>query len=89
MNRRPAAAAMQRKRLAYLRAKKDDASCNVETRDGHPHTLNDAQVEGQVKLGRRFMATYRNTFRALANRKGSRRDPTSGAGASHDSAHST
>ena len=70
MKRKPAATAMQRKRLAYLRAKKDDAPCNVGTRDGHPPTLNDAQVEEQVKLGRLFVARYRNTFRALANREG-------------------
>lgn len=76
MRRRSAAAAMQRKRLAYLRAKKDDASCNVETRDGHQHTPDDRQVEERVKLGREFMAKYRDTLRALANRPGSRRDRT-------------
>jgi len=78
---------MQKKRLANLKAKKDDASCNVETRDGHQHTLNDAQVEEQLKLGRRFMETYRDTFRALANRMGP--EGAQHQGANHDSAHST
>jgi len=78
-----------KKNLVRLKAKKDGALCVAETRDGHVPIPHDPQIENQLKLGREFMARYRNTFRALANRKRSRRGPTSGAGVNHDSANST
>ena len=52
--------------LVRLRVKEDDALFAVETPDGYLLTPYDPQVEKQLKLGREFMAKYRDTFRALA-----------------------
>jgi putative addiction module antidote len=53
--------------LARLGVKKGDALFAVETPDGYLLTPYDPQVEKQLKLGREFIAKYRDTFRALAN----------------------
>lgn len=52
--------------LVRLRVTKDDALFAVETPDGYLLTPYDPEVERQLKLGREFMARYRDTFRALA-----------------------
>ena len=52
--------------LIRLRVKEDDALFAVETPEGYLLTPYDPQVEKQLKLGREFMAKYRDTFRALA-----------------------
>ena len=49
-----------------MRVKEDDALFAVETPDGYLLTPYDPEVERQLKLGREFMAKYRDTFRALA-----------------------
>ena len=56
---------MPGKMQADPRAKKAETSFAVEARGWNPRTPNDRQVDVQVKLGREFMASYRNTFRAL------------------------
>ena len=52
--------------LIRLRVKEDDALFAVETPEGYLLTPYDPHVESQLKLGREFMAEYRDTFRALA-----------------------
>ena len=52
--------------LIRLRVKEDDALFVVETPEGYLLTPYDPKVEKQMKLGREFMAKYRDTFRALA-----------------------
>ena len=52
--------------LVRLRVKEDDSLFAVETPDGYLLTPYDPEVEKQLKLGREFMARYRDTFRALA-----------------------
>ena len=52
--------------LIRLRVKEDDALFAVETPEGYLLTPYDPQVERQMKLGREFMAKYRDAFRALA-----------------------
>ncbi|HYA61641.1 MAG TPA: AbrB/MazE/SpoVT family DNA-binding domain-containing protein [Candidatus Sulfotelmatobacter sp.] len=52
--------------LIRLRVKEDDALFAVETPEGYLLTPYDPQVEKQLKLGREFMAKYRDAFRALA-----------------------
>jgi putative addiction module antidote len=52
--------------LHRLKVKKDDTLFAVETREGYLLTPYDPEVEEELKLGREFMAEYRDTFRALA-----------------------
>lgn len=52
--------------LARLRVKKGDQLFAVETPSGYLLTPYDPKIEEQLKLGREFMADYRETFRALA-----------------------
>jgi len=52
--------------LARLKVKKGDALFAVETPSGYLLTPYDPKIEEQLKLGREFMAEYRETFRALA-----------------------
>jgi len=52
--------------LVRLRVKEDDSLFAIETPDGYLLTPYDPEVEKQLKLGREFMAKYRDTFRALA-----------------------
>ncbi len=52
--------------LVRLRVREDDTLFAIETLDGYLLTPYDPEVERQLKLGRQFMAKYRDTFRALA-----------------------
>lgn len=52
--------------LNRLKVEKDDHLFAVETPDGYLLTPYDPEVEKQLKLGRKFMARYRDVFRALA-----------------------
>ena len=52
--------------LVRLRVKEDDTLFAVETQEGYLLTPYDPEVDKQLKLGREFMAKYRDTFRALA-----------------------
>jgi putative addiction module antidote len=52
--------------LHRLKVKKNDALFAVETPEGYLLTPFDPEVEEELKLGREFMAEYRDTFRALA-----------------------
>ncbi len=52
--------------LVRMRVKENDTLFAVETPDGYLLTPYDPEVERQLKLGREFMAKYRDTFRALA-----------------------
>jgi putative addiction module antidote len=52
--------------LLRMKVKKDDSVFVVETPEGYLLTPYDPEVERQVEAGRKFMAKYRDTFRALA-----------------------
>jgi putative addiction module antidote len=52
--------------LVRLKVKKDDALFAIETPDGYLLTPYDPEVEEQISKGRKFMAKYRDTFRALS-----------------------
>jgi len=52
--------------LQRMNVKQGDALFAVETPDGYLLTPYDAEVEEQVRVGREFMAKYRDAFRALA-----------------------
>jgi putative addiction module antidote len=52
--------------LLRMKVKKDDSVFVVETPEGYLLTPYDPDVERQVEAGRKFMAKYRDTFRALA-----------------------
>ena len=52
--------------LTRLKVEKGDTLFAVETPDGYLLTPYDPGVEAQVKVGRRFMKKYRDTFKALA-----------------------
>jgi putative addiction module antidote len=52
--------------LARLKVGKGDRLFAVETPSGYLLTPYDPAVEEQLRLGREFMAEYRETFRALA-----------------------
>ncbi len=52
--------------LVRMRVKQDDTLFAVEAPGGYLLTPFDPEVEKQLKLGRKFMANYRDTFRALA-----------------------
>lgn len=52
--------------LHRLKVEKDDHLFAVETPDGYLLTPYDPEIEEQLKIGRKLMARYRDTFRALA-----------------------
>jgi putative addiction module antidote len=52
--------------LARLKVKRGDALFVIETPSGYLLTPYDPAVEEELKLGRKFMSEYRETFRALA-----------------------
>lgn len=52
--------------LRRLNVKEGDSLFAVETPEGYLLTPYDPEVEEQVRVGREFMAKYRDTFRALA-----------------------
>jgi putative addiction module antidote len=52
--------------LVRLGVKEGDALFALEAPEGYLLTPYDPKVEKQLKLGREFMAKYRDTFRALA-----------------------
>ena len=52
--------------LARLKVRKGDRLFAVETPSGYLLTPYDPAVEEQLRLGREFMAEYRETFHALA-----------------------
>ena len=52
--------------LRRLNVKEGDSLFAVEKPDGYLLTPYDPEVEEQVRVGREFMAKYRDTFRALA-----------------------
>jgi putative addiction module antidote len=52
--------------LHRLKVKKDDHLFAVETPAGFLLTPYDPEIDEQLEIGRKFMATYRDTFRALA-----------------------
>ena len=52
--------------LVRMRVKEKDTLFAVETPGGYLLTPYDPDVERQLKLGRDFMAKYRDTFRALS-----------------------
>lgn len=51
--------------LNRLKVEKDDQLFAVETPEGYLLTPYDPEVEVQLKIGRKFMWKYRETFRAL------------------------
>ena len=52
--------------LVRLKVKKGDQLFAIETPSGFLVTPYDPSIEEQLKLGRKFMTNYRETFRALA-----------------------
>jgi putative addiction module antidote len=52
--------------LQRLNVKQGDILFAVETPEGYLLTPYDPEIEEQVRLGREFMAEYRDAFRALA-----------------------
>jgi putative addiction module antidote len=52
--------------LNRLKVEKDDQLFAVETPEGYLLTPYDPEIEEQLKIGRKFMRKYRETFRALA-----------------------
>jgi putative addiction module antidote len=52
--------------LHRLKVQKDDELFAVETPEGYLLTPYDPDVEEQLKIGRKVMRKYRDTFRALA-----------------------
>lgn len=52
--------------LHRLRVEKGDQLFAVETAEGYLLTPYDPEVDEQLKVGRKFMRKYRETFRALA-----------------------
>lgn len=52
--------------LHRLKVEKDDHLFAVETPEGYLLTPYDPEIEDQVKRGRKFMARYRDAFRALS-----------------------
>jgi putative addiction module antidote len=52
--------------LQRMNLKQGDTLFAVETPDGYLLTPYDPEVEEQVRVGREFMAKYRDAFRALA-----------------------
>jgi putative addiction module antidote len=52
--------------LQRMNVKQGDTLFAVETPDGYLLTPYDPEVEEQVRVGREFMAKYRDAFRALA-----------------------
>jgi putative addiction module antidote len=52
--------------LQRMNVKQGDTLFAVETPDGYLLTPFDPEVEEQVRVGREFMAKYRDAFRALA-----------------------
>jgi putative addiction module antidote len=52
--------------LAKMKVEKDDSLFVIETREGYLLTPYDPEVEHQLNAGRKFMAKYKETFRALA-----------------------
>jgi len=52
--------------LLRMNLKQGDTLFAVETPDGYLLTPYDPEVEEQVRVGREFMAKYRDAFRALA-----------------------
>ena len=52
--------------LNRLKVKQDDLLFALETQEGYLLTPYDPEVAEQVELGLKFMAEYRDTFRALA-----------------------
>ena len=52
--------------LQRLKVQKDDELLAIETPGGYRLTPYDSEVEKELELGRKFMARYRDTFRALA-----------------------
>jgi len=52
--------------LHRLKVQKDDQLFAVETPEGYLLTPYDPDVEQQLKIGRKIMRKYRDTFRALA-----------------------
>jgi putative addiction module antidote len=52
--------------LHRLKVQKDDQLFAVETPEGYLLTPFDPDVEEQLKIGRKIMRKYRDTFRALA-----------------------
>jgi putative addiction module antidote len=52
--------------LQRMNVKEGDSVFAVETPDGYLLTPYDPEVEEQVRVGREFMAKYRDAFRALA-----------------------
>ena len=52
--------------LTRMKVRKDDQLFAVETPDGYLLTPYDPEVDQQLEKGRKLMAKYRETFRALA-----------------------
>lgn len=52
--------------LHRLKVQKDDHLFAVETSEGYLLTPYDPDVEQQLRIGRKIMRKYRETFRALA-----------------------
>lgn len=52
--------------LAHLKVEKGDSLFVVEAPDGIMLSPYDPAVSRQIEAGKRFMKTYRETFRALA-----------------------
>lgn len=52
--------------LSRLKVKRGDTLFVVETPSGYLLTPYDPAVEEELKLGRKFMSEYRETFKALA-----------------------
>jgi putative addiction module antidote len=52
--------------LHHLKVKKDDHLFVVETAGGVLLTPYDPEIDEQLEIGRKFMASYRDSFRALA-----------------------
>lgn len=52
--------------LARLKVQKGDVLYAIETAEGYLLTPYDPAIDEQLKAGRQFMKTYRDTFKTLA-----------------------
>jgi putative addiction module antidote len=52
--------------LKRLKVERGDSLFVIETPNGYLLTPHDPAVEEELKIGRRFMREYRETFKALA-----------------------
>jgi putative addiction module antidote len=59
-------AVLPKEMLARMKVEKGDTLYAIETAEGYLITPYDPAIEDELKAGREFMKTYRDTFKELA-----------------------